>query len=51
MKFLNTLLLATSLATGVHAALVEKSVTYQQGGATLEGFHVYDEAVPASFRR
>lgn len=45
MKILNTLLLAASLATGVHAALVEKPVTYQQGGATLEGFHVYDDAV------
>lgn len=25
--------------------MVEKSVTYQQGGATLEGFHVYDDAL------
>ena len=40
-----SLLLATSLVTGIHAALVEKPVIYQQGGATLEGFHVYDGAV------
>lgn len=45
MKFPNILLLASLLITGVKAALVEKSVTYQQGGARLEGFHVYDDAV------
>ncbi len=45
MKIFNSLLLATSLVTGAHAALVEKAVSYQQGGATLEGFHVYDGAV------
>jgi len=45
MKFLKPLLLAASLVTVTHAALVEKSVTYEQGGATLEGFHVYDSAV------
>ncbi len=45
MKILTSLFLAASLATGAHAALVEKAVTYQQGGATLEGFHVYDDAV------
>ena len=45
MKLLNSLLLATSLVTGAHAALVEKAVPYQQGGAFLEGFHVYDDAV------
>jgi dienelactone hydrolase len=38
-------LLAAMLTTGVQAALVEKSVTYQQGGAELEGFHVYDDSV------
>lgn len=27
------------------AALVEKSVTYEKDGVTLEGFHVYDDAV------
>jgi dienelactone hydrolase len=27
------------------AALVEKAVSYEQGGTTLEGFHVYDDAV------
>lgn len=45
MRLLNTLALAGSLATCAHAALVEKVVTYQQDGATLEGFHVYDDAV------
>jgi dienelactone hydrolase len=45
MNLLNTLALAVSLATCAHAALVEKAVTYQQDGATLEGFHVYDDAV------
>ncbi len=39
------LLLASLLVTGTHAALVEKPIIYQQGGATLEGFHVYDDAV------
>lgn len=45
MRLLNSLALAASLATCAHAALVEKAVTYQQDGATLEGFHVYDDAV------
>ena len=45
MKTLTPLLLAISLVSGAHAALVEKAVTYQQGGATLEGFHVFDDAV------
>lgn len=45
MKALKSLVLAVSLLTGVHAALVEKPVIYQQGGATLEGFHAYDDAV------
>ena len=44
MKTFCYLLLATSLVTGAHAALVEKAVIYQQDGATLEGFHVYDDA-------
>ena len=39
MKSFNTLFLAASLITGAHAALVEKAVTYQQGGTTLEGYH------------
>jgi len=45
MKTIPFLVLAASLVTGAHAALVEKTVTYQQDGATLEGFHVYDDAV------
>lgn len=31
--------------SGIHAALFEKPMVYQQGGATLEGFSVYDDAV------
>lgn len=45
MKFVNFLMVTVSLMVGAQAALVEKVVSYQQGGATLEGFHVYDEAV------
>ena len=45
VKSLSPLLLALSLVTGAHAALVEKAVIYHQGGATLEGYHVYDDAV------
>jgi len=45
MKFFSPLILALSMITGAQAGLVEMSVTYQQGGATLEGFHVYDDAV------
>jgi len=45
MRLLTSLLAASSLITGAHAALVEEAVTYQQGTATLEGFHVYDDAV------
>ncbi len=45
MKSLRNILLAASLATTAHAALVEKSVIYEQDGTTLEGFHVYDDAV------
>ena len=45
MKLLTPLLLVASLLTSAHAALVEKSVTYQQDGTTLEGFHVYDDAL------
>lgn len=46
MKALKSILLATSLVSSANAALVEKSVTYDQGGVTLEGFHVYDDALP-----
>ena len=45
MKSFSTLFLTACLAAASQAALVEKSVIYQQGGATLEGFHVYDDAV------
>lgn len=43
-RFLFPLLTALSLASA-HGALVEKAVTYEQGGVTLEGFHVFDDAV------
>jgi dienelactone hydrolase len=42
MKSLVLSLLAIASAS---AALVEKPVEYEQGGVTLEGFHVYDDAV------
>lgn len=45
MKSFSTLLFSAFLVTGTYAELVEKAVTYKQGGATLEGFHVYDDAV------
>ncbi len=38
------LLLSSFLLSSAHGALVEKTVTYDQGGVTLEGFHVYDDA-------
>ncbi|BCX47188.1 dienelactone hydrolase [Haloferula helveola] len=41
MKFLAPLLL---LPSATFAALVEKDVDYSHGEATLEGFHVYDDA-------
>jgi dienelactone hydrolase len=45
MKRLSLLAISACLLTTVHAALVEKSVSYEQGGTTLEGFHVFDDAV------
>jgi dienelactone hydrolase len=45
MKIMRFVGVAASLFTCAQAALVEKAVVYQQGGATLEGFHVYDDAV------
>lgn len=45
MKILPSLLVGLSLVSAVNAALVEKAVTYEEGGVTLEGFHVYDDAV------
>lgn len=38
------LFLSSLLFSIAHAAPVEKTVTYEQGGTTLEGFHVYDDA-------
>jgi dienelactone hydrolase len=40
-----TLLAVSSLVSVAQATLVEKTVTYEQGGVTLEGFQVYDDAV------
>lgn len=45
MKTLLSLLLVSSLLTHARAALVEKVVSYQHGTVTLEGFHVFDDAV------
>lgn len=45
MGVMKTLLLSLLTAASASAALVEKSVEYDQGGTTLEGFHVYDDAV------
>jgi dienelactone hydrolase len=41
---MKTLLLSLIAAASASAALVEKTVEYQHGGVTLEGFHVYDDA-------
>lgn len=46
MKTLSAFVLAASLVSGADAALVEKTVIYKQGDTELEGFHVYDDAVP-----
>lgn len=42
---MKTLLLSLMAAASASAALVEKSIEYQHDGVTLEGFHVYDDAV------
>jgi dienelactone hydrolase len=42
---ISALALASLLLTGAHAKLVETPVTYEHDGTTLEGFHVYDDAV------
>lgn len=43
--FLSMVISGFALMGDSQAALVEKAVTYEQGGVTLEGFHVYDDAV------
>lgn len=45
MRFLKILAVSASLVSLGHGALVEKDVSYEQGGVTLEGFHVHDDAV------
>ncbi|WP_035608719.1 dienelactone hydrolase family protein [Haloferula sp. BvORR071] len=40
-----SLMSAATTAISASAALVEKPVEYKQGDTTLEGFHVYDDAV------
>ena len=42
---MKSLFLSLMVAANASAALVEKAVEYQQDGVTLEGFHVYDDAV------
>lgn len=45
MKFLSRFILGLALISSAQAALVEKTVTYEQAGTTLEGFHVYNDAL------
>jgi dienelactone hydrolase len=45
LAMMKTLLLSLMAAASASAALVEKTVEYQHDGVTLEGFHVYDDAV------
>lgn len=42
---MKTLLFSLLAACSASAALVEKTVEYEHDGVTLEGFHVYDDAV------
>jgi dienelactone hydrolase len=42
---MKTLLLSLLAMASASAALVEKSVDYEHDGVTLEGFHVYDDAI------
>lgn len=42
---MKTLLLSLMAAASASAALVEKTVEYQDDGVTLEGFQVYDDAI------
>ncbi|MCW1885287.1 dienelactone hydrolase family protein [Luteolibacter flavescens] len=42
---MKTLLLSLMAAASASAAIVEKTVEYQHDGVTLEGYHVYDDAV------
>ena len=44
MKTPALLMSLLALAVSARAALVEKSVSYRQGDAELEGFHVHDDA-------
>lgn len=45
MKTLPAFALAAFLISGANADIVKKEVTYKQGEAELEGFHIYDDAV------
>jgi dienelactone hydrolase len=45
LAMMKTLLLSLMAAASASAALVEKTVEYQHEGVTLEGFHVFDDAV------
>ncbi|NNC87388.1 MAG: dienelactone hydrolase family protein [Akkermansiaceae bacterium] len=44
MPMMKLLLFLSMLPAAACAALVERTVAYEQGDATLEGFHVYDDA-------
>ncbi len=45
VEFLSICFLVALMTSASHAALIEKSVSYRQGGVELEGFHVDDDAV------
>lgn len=45
LPILSAMAALTALVGSASAELVEKAVEYQQDGATLEGFHVYDGSV------
>lgn len=45
MRLSVALYVISLIVSSVHAALVEKTVDYEQGGMTLEGFHVYDDSI------
>jgi dienelactone hydrolase len=45
MKTLLSAVLALGCALGAHAAIETKTIEYQSGGTTLEGFWAYDSAI------
>ncbi|MFK7851950.1 MAG: dienelactone hydrolase family protein [Akkermansiaceae bacterium] len=45
MKVLFALFLAVVVAKSANGEIVERDVSYQSGGVTLEGFHAYDDKI------